>query len=147
MFEQLIRWKSPVDPEDELALFIYRVVRNGIYVPPCGGGVIPEPERAIESLGVEYGRKKLGCLCGEVMSRFDGMDDRRLPEGVWNTVAQMAELLPCLEDSWSLGKWIGSICLVILGMPLLPIALVFWLQERRDERRSLPRFRSMLKDD
>jgi hypothetical protein len=47
--------------------FICDLKRNGIYVLPCGGGVIDEPRQAIYILKDKYGEDGLRRLCIEIV--------------------------------------------------------------------------------
>jgi hypothetical protein len=58
-----VKKRASINSEDELALFVCRLVRHGVDVLPCGGGVISEPKVAIERLANWYSRDDLERLC------------------------------------------------------------------------------------
>jgi hypothetical protein len=109
---------TPVDPEEELALFVYRLSRDGVYVLACGGGVISEPKEAIERLAGCYGHDDLQRLCSEIVRRRAQPYGFDLPEGVWGTIAGILEHLDDAPDvdHWlyhfrpnaCLGTWVGG---------------------------------------
>ena len=43
-------------PRSDLDKFVSDLCRHGSYVLPSGGGVIPEPRRAIDAMGTDMGR-------------------------------------------------------------------------------------------
>jgi hypothetical protein len=142
VFEDLMKARTPIDPEEELALFVYRVFREGVYVLPCGGGVISEPREAIDRLAGWYDRDDLKRLCLEIVRRNAEPYGLDLPEGVWGTVTGILDHLPYedLSNPWK--RRLEHVSLLILAVLFFPIVLYFWWRERQDERRWLKRHRS-----
>jgi hypothetical protein len=134
--------RTPVDPEEELALFVYRLVQHGVYVLPCGGGVISEPREAIDRLTGRYDRDDLQRLCSKIVRRHARSGGFDLPEGVWGTVSGILDHLPDdnLSNPWD--RRLECVMLLILAVPCFPIILYLWGLERHYERRWLKRYRS-----
>lgn len=59
--------------------------RHGVYVLPCGGGVIPEPRRAIGELEGRYGRE--GLLREARKLLFEASLEESYPEGSLSTAS------------------------------------------------------------
>jgi len=146
MFGNLIKARTPVDPEEELALFVYRLARHGVYVLPCGGGVISEPQEAMDRLAGWYDRDDLNRLCSRILRRHARSGGVELPEGVWGTVSGILDLQPDdnLSNPWD--RRLEHVVLLILAVLLFPIVLYLLWRERRDERQWLTRYRSQWVD-
>ena len=131
-----------MDPEDELALFLCRLFRHGVYVLPCGGGVISEPEQAIDCMMGWYNRDDLKRLCLEIVHRKAAPGGFNLPEEISNTVAGILHHLPDenLGDPWN--RRLECAVGLILAATCFPIFLYFWWREKLDERQWLKRYRS-----
>lgn len=141
MFGHLIQARTPADPEEELALFVYRLARRGVYVLPCGGGVISEPREAMDRLGGWYDRDDLERLCSEIVRRNAGRGGFDLPEGVWGTVTGILDhpLGESRSSPWK--ERLENTVLLILAVLLFPIVLHLLWWERRDEHQWLKRYR------
>jgi hypothetical protein len=82
--------------------FVRELVRHGRYVLPCGGGVIAEPQRAIDELQGRYGQAGLCERCFTLM--FEQSADAEYPEGIGNTAMG---ILCRLGDRLTLQKLMG----------------------------------------
>jgi hypothetical protein len=60
--------------------FVRQLARHGRYVLACGGGVICEPQRAIDELQDRYGEQGLCDRCFSLL--FEQEPDAQYPEGV-----------------------------------------------------------------
>ncbi len=69
-----------------LRCFICDLEKNGIYVLPCGGGVITEPRQAIYLLKDKYGEDGLRRLCIEIVRCTVSGEDLILGEGIQGLV-------------------------------------------------------------
>jgi hypothetical protein len=70
-----------------LQLFTRDLNKYGIYVLPCGGGVISEPRNAIYLLKDTYGLEGLRRLCLDIVRCGVSGEDLTLGEGIWSTAA------------------------------------------------------------
>ena len=134
--------RATIDPEDELALFVYRLFRDGVYVLPCGGGVISEPREAIKRLAGKYDRDDLNRLCLEIVHRQAEPGGFDFPEGVLGTATGIIEYLPDEKRSNHWARRLKCVVLLLVTVLLYPLVLFFWWQERRDERQWVMRYRS-----
>lgn len=75
----------------ERGRFVRDLFEYGVYVLPCGGGVISEPRHAIFHLRRKYGKEGLCRGCLELIRN----DDDEWPEGVygtaWHVVCRLAD--------------------------------------------------------
>lgn len=67
------------------------LVKSGRYVLPCGGGVFPEPRRAVSELLEKYGEEGLRECC--LLYLFDHSTDMEYPEGTDKTAEGIVYLL------------------------------------------------------
>jgi hypothetical protein len=146
MFGNLIKVRTPADPEEELALLVYRLDRHGVYVLPCGGGVISEPREAVDRLADWYDRDDLQRLCSKIVRPYARSDGFDLPEGVWGMVSDVLDDRPDnnLSNPWD--RRLEYVGLLIRAVLLFPIMLYLLWRERRDERQWLKRYRSQSVD-
>ena len=77
----------PMSADDELRIFARDPFRKGVYVLPCGGGVISEPRKAIYYLRSRYGDDGLRRRCLRLVRQETTCPDNGegLLEGVWST--------------------------------------------------------------
>ncbi len=62
------RSRTPCSDSEAVAAFAQDLVHHGLYVLPCGGGVIAEPRRAIQGLVPRYGRDAAALLSLAVLT-------------------------------------------------------------------------------
>lgn len=67
------------------------VATNGVHVLPCGGGVFPDPRRALDVLEAKHGRAVLRTLCLEFC--MDPSKSGGVPEAVDFAIAGMLCLM------------------------------------------------------
>jgi len=78
--KRLFPKREPVKPGDVTPVdFAADLFRCGIYVLPCGGGVISEPRRAVRELKSKYGQE--GLLRESKILLFESPLDSKYPEG------------------------------------------------------------------
>ncbi|MBN2684288.1 MAG: hypothetical protein JXR40_03325 [Pontiellaceae bacterium] len=71
--------------------FVRDLMEHGRYILGCGGGVIPEPRKAISRLVGQYGEDGLRACC--LMLLFDHPEGSEFPEGTSITAMGMLYLL------------------------------------------------------
>jgi hypothetical protein len=78
--KRLFAKREPVKPGDVTpGDFASDLFRSGIYVLPCGGGVISEPRRAVRELESKYGQE--GLMRESRILLFETPLDSKYPEG------------------------------------------------------------------
>ncbi|MHC5006905.1 MAG: hypothetical protein ACYTGF_06050 [Planctomycetota bacterium] len=78
--KRLLPKRDPVNPGDVAPVdFAVDLFLFGLHILPCGGGVIPEPRRAVRTLKRKYGQE--GLVRESKILLFESPLDSEYPEG------------------------------------------------------------------
>jgi hypothetical protein len=109
--KRLFPKREPVKPGDVTPVdFAADLFCCGVHVLPCGGGVIPEPRRAVRELKRKYGQE--GLLRESKILLFESPLDSKYPEGTRSVATGIlyrladGELLRDLVETRS--RWLQS---------------------------------------